>query len=86
MFSIGTVKFYDTDALLVLGDRAFNEEFALSSITLQELENIKISRNKSDEIKYQARTIVRLLDENKDKYEVVIYNTAMENYIVEKQL
>ena len=74
MFSIGTVKFYDTDALLVLGDRAFNEEFALSSVTLQELENIKISRNKSDEIKYQARTIVRLLDENSDKYNVVVYD------------
>ena len=74
MFSIGTVKFYDTDALLVLGDRAFNEEFVLSSVTLQELENIKISRNKSDEIKYQARTIVRLLDENSDKYNVVVYD------------
>ena len=74
MFSIGTVKFYDTDALLVLGETAFNEEFALSSVTLQELENIKISRNKSDEIKYQARTIVRLLDENSDKYNVVVYD------------
>ena len=74
MFSIGTVKFYDTDALLVLGDRAFEESFALSSITLQELENIKTSRNKSDEIKHQARTIVRLLDENSDKYNVVVYD------------
>lgn len=74
MFSIGTVKFYDTNALLVLGDRAFEESFALSSVTLQELENIKISRNKSDEIKYQARTIVRLLDENSDKYNVVVYD------------
>lgn len=74
MFSIGTVKFYDTDALLVLGETAFNEEFALSSVTLQELENIKISRNKSDEIKHQARTIVRLLDKNSDKYNVVVYD------------
>ena len=74
MFSIGTVKFYDTNALLVLGDRAFEESFALSSVTLQELENIKISRNKSDEIKHQARTIVRLLDENSDKYNVVVYD------------
>lgn len=74
MFSIGTVKFYDTNTLLVLGDRAFEESFALSSITLQELENIKTSRNKSDEIKHQARTIVRLLDENSDKYNVVVYD------------
>lgn len=74
MFSIGTVKFYDTDALLVLGETAFNEGFALSSVTLQELESIKTSRNKSDEIKHQARTIVRLLDENSDKYNVVVYD------------
>ena len=74
MFSIGAVKFYDTNTLLVLGDRAFEESFALSSVTLQELENIKTSRNKSDEIKHQARTIVRLLDENSDKYNVVVYD------------
>ena len=74
MFSIGTVKFYDTNTLLVLGDRAFEESFALSSVTLQELENIKTSRNKSDEIKHQARTIVRLLYENSDKYNVVVYD------------
>lgn len=74
MFRIGTVKFYDTDALLVLGETAFNEEFALSSVTLQELESIKTSRNKSDEIKHQARTIVRLLDKNSDKYNIVVYD------------
>ena len=74
MFSIGTIKFYDTNTLLILGDRAFEESFALSSVTLQELESIKTSRNKSDEIKHQARTIVRLLDENSDKYNVVVYD------------
>ena len=81
MFSIGTVKFYDTNALLVLGETAFNEEFALSSVTLQELENIKTSRNKSDEIKHQARTIVRLLDENSDKYNVVVYDDNIAHLI-----
>ena len=81
MFSIGTVKFYDTNALLVLGERAFEESFALSSVTLQELENIKTSRNKSDEIKHQARTIVRLLDENSDKYNVVVYDDNIAHLI-----
>ena len=55
-------------------------------MTLQELEEIKISSRKDDEVKYKARKALHLLDENKDKYEVVIYTTAMENYIVEKQL
>ena len=74
MFSIGAVKFYDTNALLVLGDRAFEESFALSSVTLQELENIKTSRNKSEEVKHQARVAVRLLDKHPDKYDVVVYD------------
>lgn len=55
-------------------------------MTLQELEEIKTSSRKDDEIKYKARKVLHLLDENSDKYDVVIYTTAMENYIVEKQL
>ena len=55
-------------------------------MTLQELEEIKISSRKDDEVKYKARKALHLLDENKDKYEVVIYTTAMENYINEKQV
>ena len=50
------------------------------------MENIKTSGRKDEETKYKARKALHLLDENKDKYEVVIYTTAMENYIVEKQL
>lgn len=54
---------------------------------MQELENIKISRNHDDEVKYKARKALHLLDENKDKYSVVIYNTNVENYIInEKRL
>ena len=55
-------------------------------MTLQELEEIKISSRKDDEVKYKARKALHLLDENSDKYEVVIYTTAMENYINEKQV
>ena len=67
-------------------NKIFDERFFISSVTLQELEEIKISSRKDDEVKYKARKALHLLDENKDKYEVVIYTTAMENYIVEKQL
>ena len=55
-------------------------------MTLQELEEIKISSRKDDEIKYKARKVLHLLDENSDKYDVVVYTTAMENYINEKQV
>ena len=79
-------NFYDTNAILDLQDKMFEDNFCISSISLQEMENIKTSGRKDDETKYKARKALHLLDENKDKYEVVIYTTAMENYIVEKQL
>ena len=79
-------KFFDTNAILDLQDKMFEDDFCISSISLQEMENIKTSGRKDEETKYKARKALHLLDENKDKYEVVIYTTAMENYIVEKQL
>ena len=79
-------KFFDTNTILDLQDKMFEDDFCISSISLQEMENIKTSGRKDEETKYKARKALHLLDENKDKYEVVIYTTAMENYIVEKQL
>ena len=83
---LGKKNFYDTNAILDLQDKMFEDDFFISSISLQEMENIKTSGRKDEETKYKARKALHLLDENKDKYEVVIYTTAMENYIVEKQL
>ena len=83
---MGKKKFYDTNTILDLQDKMFEDDFCISSISLQEMENIKTSGRKDEETKYKARKALHLLDENKDKYEVVIYTTAMENYIVEKQL
>ena len=83
---MGKKNFYDTNAILDLQDKMFEDDFCISSISLQEMENIKTSGRKDEETKYKARKALHLLDENKDKYEVVIYTTAMENYIVEKQL
>ena len=80
------MRFYDTNTILDLQDKMFEDDFCISSISLQEMENIKTSGRKDEETKYKARKALHLLDENKDKYEVVIYTTAMENYIVEKQL
>ena len=79
-------KFFDTNTIIDLQDKMFEDNFCISSISLQEMENIKTSGRKDEETKYKARKALHLLDENKDKYEVVIYTTAMENYIVEKQL
>ena len=63
-------KFYDTSSLLLIGEKAFNEEdiVIISSITLKELERIKTSANKDFHIKYTARKLLNLLDKNSDKY------------------
>ena len=70
------MKFYDTNALLELMDDVLIEPFVISSVTLEELENIKTSKNKTEETRYKARKVVHLLDENRDKYEVVIYTDS----------
>ena len=51
--------FYDTSSLLLAQERAFDEPFYLSSVTVAELEHIKVSEHKSGELKYQARKLVR---------------------------
>lgn len=64
--------FYDTCALLDLQEEAFNEYFFLSSITLTELESIKSSGTKDEDIKWKARQLLHLLADNEDKYQVFI--------------
>ena len=72
-------KFYDTCSLLDLQEKAFEEEFYISLVTLQELENIKTSANKDAEIKYKARKLTRLLAENEDLYTVIIDTEELNN-------
>jgi predicted ribonuclease YlaK len=66
--------FYDTNAILELQEKILESKFALSSVTLHELEHIKTSKNKDDSVKYQARKAIHILDEHSDSYEVVIPN------------
>lgn len=63
------MKFLDTNAILTYIPE---EKFAISSITLDELENIKTSANKDGEIKWKARKVLRALDSGEVDYEVVI--------------
>ncbi len=78
------MKFFDTNIFLRHLDVVDKESFFLiSSVTLQELENIKTSKNKTEEIRYAARKATRYLDENPGKYRVVTYKTGFDN-ILEK--
>lgn len=55
--------------------------FYISSTTLQELEHIKTSKNKDEETKYNARKALHVLDENSDKYNVIIVDSKILNII-----
>lgn len=55
----------------MLGNNVLKEHFYISSTSLQELEHIKVSKNKDDKTKYESRKILHVLDENPDAYDVV---------------
>lgn len=70
-----TIKFYDTSSLLINPNCILSsnteEEIYISIRTLQELENIKSSANKDEDIKEQVRQLIRLLEANEEKYTVL---------------
>ena len=82
------IKFYDTSSLLLRANNLFDDEefFAISSITLEELENIKSSGTRDPEIKYTARKLLHSLDENRNKYDTHIFTEDMLDPIREKDL
>lgn len=77
---MNNIIFYDTCALLSELKEAFNtnEKFYISSITLNELESIKTSSYKDEEVKYNARMLLHLFEENEDKYEIILYDAKQE--------
>lgn len=82
--TINKRKFYDTCSLLaeIDNDNLFAERFYVSSITLHELENIKTSKTKTEDVRYKARKLSHLLDEHYNDYDVVVYNFEISDYIV----
>lgn len=81
---MGKKKFYDTCSLLaeIDNDDLFTERFYVSSITLHELENIKSSKTKTEDVRYKARKLSHILDEHYNDYDVVVYNFEISDYIV----
>ena len=77
-------KFYDTCSILaeIDNDNLFAEKFYISSTSLHELENIKTSKNKTEDVRYKARKLSHLLDEHYNDYDVVVYNFEISDYIV----
>ena len=80
------VKFYDTNALLLKMEGLFDEFFAISSISLSELEKIKTSAGKDPNTKYSARRLLHLLDTHRGSYDVHIFTNNMLRPIADKAL
>ena len=78
--------FFDTNALINLGESAFKESFVIAQKTLEEIENIKSSSHKDNEIKWKARKISQLLDKYYGNYKVVRYSQDIRNIITDKGL
>ena len=73
------VKFYDTCSLLNLLEDAFKDDkLAISNVTLSELERIKTSFTKDEEIKAKARRVIKLLNNHEDKVDIFVYNTELD--------
>ena len=69
--------FYDTCSLLLKNNSLFEnqeEKPIISSITINELEGIKTSINKDETVRAQARAVLRQLNDNIDRYEIVLFN------------
>lgn len=81
-------KFFDTCCLISDYKKIFKEEktFYISSITLNELENIKSSGTKDEETKYSARQILRFLEANEGSFTIVPYTTDLDKKIEKYKL
>ena len=63
-----TIKFFDTSALLGGYKLSKEDTNYISNIVFKELEKIKISADKNEQIKYKARSLVRYLMSHRDMW------------------
>ena len=82
------IKFYDTCSLILNAQHLFdnNDKFIISSITLEELENIKTSNTKDLDNKVAVRQLLNQLDNHIGDYEVCVFKEDMLNPIHEENL
>lgn len=74
------IKVYDTGALLDLSDNLIlNSDCYVSTLVVRELENIKTSYSKDEEVKAKAREVIRILRQSN-------FSTNVTNAIVIEKL
>ena len=82
-------KFYDTSSLLVLAQNDVlwpEETINMSSISLKEIEGIKNSASKSQDVKFAARALAHRIDENPKQFNIIIFKESMLTPIINAEL
>lgn len=81
------IPFFDTSSLLLLTEEDINnlDKIYISSITLEELEQIKNLNKYNLDLQYSARLIIKLINQNLNKFNIIIHNSAYEIPIINKQ-
>lgn len=72
-------KCYDTCSLLEQAGHLFDTndyKLVISSVSLEELENIKTSARKDIDVKYAARRVLRDLEDHYGAFEIILYDEA----------
>ena len=72
-------KCYDTCSLLEQAGHLFDTDdykLVISSVSLEELENIKTSARKDIDVKYAARRVLRDLEDHYGAFEIILYDEA----------
>lgn len=77
------VNFYDTSALLDDISILNQDDIYISSISLKEIENIKVSKIRDEKIKYKARKAIDLINNRLDKINIVIYDKLWDSKLCE---
>lgn len=81
--------FYDTCALLDGDKSIFDQEdtkILISNVTVRELEEIKSSSKKDEDIKYKARKLLHTLAANRGRYETVLYKSSWDHEIEKRDM
>ena len=74
------MKFYDTSAILRDPSTLGKEDFVTSSLVIEELEHIKVSKNKTEDVRAAAREAARFFA-NQSGYSIVVRTTQHEDIL-----
>ena len=70
-------KVIDTNILINYPEVILENDCIIPSVVISELENIKTGNKRTEDVKFQARVAVRMLEDNSDKYEIFVVDNLI---------